>query len=105
MPPSGPWRVLSADMEWALEDLPGVHDILEYECRLNYVLPKYDDIVVCAYDLRKFSAAVLRDIARVHPTVIVNGVLQSNPPLPASRRVPAGIAGQERPEFVNLFVV
>ena len=33
------------NMEWALEDLPGVHDLLEYETRLNYVLPKYDDAV------------------------------------------------------------
>jgi hypothetical protein len=29
---------LWANMEWALEDFPGVHDILEYEARVNYVL-------------------------------------------------------------------
>jgi hypothetical protein len=34
-----------ANMEWALEDLPGVHDIVEYEARLNYILPRYDDPV------------------------------------------------------------
>jgi len=28
-----------------------VHDILEYETRLNYILPKHDDVVVCTYDL------------------------------------------------------
>jgi hypothetical protein len=31
--------------EWALEDSPGVDDIVEYETRLNYVLPRYDDAV------------------------------------------------------------
>jgi hypothetical protein len=36
---------LIAEMEWALEDLPGVGDLLEYETRLNYILPKYDDAV------------------------------------------------------------
>src|SRR5919199_5387867 len=36
---------LVANMEWALEDRPGVQDIVEYETRLNYVLPKYDDAV------------------------------------------------------------
>jgi hypothetical protein len=36
---------LIAEMEWALEDLPGVGDLLEYETRLNYVLPLYDDAV------------------------------------------------------------
>lgn len=37
---------LVADMEWALQDRPGVEDLVEYETRLNYVLPKYDDAVV-----------------------------------------------------------
>ena len=36
---------LVANMEWALEDRPGVEDVVEYETRLNYVLPKYDDAV------------------------------------------------------------
>ena len=47
---------LWANMEWALNDLPGVHDIVEYETRLNKFLPNYDDVVVCTYDLNKFSA-------------------------------------------------
>jgi hypothetical protein len=29
----------------ALAVRPGVEDIVEYETRLNYVLPKYDDAV------------------------------------------------------------
>ncbi|MEA2552690.1 MAG: hypothetical protein QOJ65_866 [Fimbriimonadaceae bacterium] len=36
---------LVANMEWALEDRPGVSDVVEYETRLNYLLPKYDDAV------------------------------------------------------------
>ena len=40
-----PLTRLVANMEWALEDLPGVHDIVEYETRLNYILPRYDDPV------------------------------------------------------------
>jgi hypothetical protein len=41
-----PLTRLVANMEWALEDRPGVDDVVEYETRLNYVLPKYDDAVV-----------------------------------------------------------
>ena len=66
-------------MEWALLDKPGVGDLLEYETRLNYVIPKYDDIVICAYDLSKFGASVLMDVLRTHPVVIVGGLLQENP--------------------------
>jgi hypothetical protein len=70
---------LWANMEWALEDRPGVDDIVEYEARLNYILPKYDDAVVCTYDLAKFSAVVVMDILRTHPMVIIGGILQENP--------------------------
>jgi len=41
-----PLTRLVAHMEWALEDRPGVDDLLEYETRLNYVLPRYKDPVV-----------------------------------------------------------
>src|ERR1700676_2664576 len=37
-----PLTRLVANMEWALEERPGVEDLVEYEARLNYVLPKYD---------------------------------------------------------------
>jgi hypothetical protein len=74
-----PMTRLWANMEWALNDLPGVHDIVEYETRLNHFLPNYNDVVVCTYDLSKFSAPVVMDIMRTHPQVIVGGVLQENP--------------------------
>ena len=70
---------LMAHMEWSLLDKPGVDDLLEYETRFNYVFPKYDQPVVCTYDLRKFSASVAMDIMRTHPAVIMGGVLQENP--------------------------
>lgn len=74
-----PLTRLVANMEWALEDRPGVDDIVEYESRLNYVLPQYDDVVVCTYDLAKFDATVVMDILRTHPMVIIGGILQENP--------------------------
>jgi MEDS: MEthanogen/methylotroph, DcmR Sensory domain len=70
---------LLAHMEWALLDKPGVEDLVEYETRLNYVLPKYEDPVVCSYDLSRFGARVVVDIIRTHPVVIIGGVLQENP--------------------------
>ena len=74
-----PLTRLLAHMEWALFDKPGVGDLLEYETRLNYVIPKYDDIVICAYDLSKFGASLVMDVLRTHPVVIVGGILQENP--------------------------
>ena len=74
-----PLTRLVANMEWALEDKAGVEDIVEYESRLNYVLPKYDDPVICTYDLSRFNAGIAMDILRTHPLVILGGVLQENP--------------------------
>ena len=37
---------LVAHMDWALEDRPGVDDLVEYETRLNYILPRYRDPVI-----------------------------------------------------------
>jgi MEDS: MEthanogen/methylotroph, DcmR Sensory domain len=66
-------------MEWALLDLPGVDDMIEYEARVNYVIPKYEDTVICTYDLTKFGASVVMDALRTHPVVIIGGLVQENP--------------------------
>jgi hypothetical protein len=66
-------------MEWALQDLSGVEDLIEYEARVNYLIPRYDHAVICTYDLRRFAASVVMDALRTHPAVIIGGLLQENP--------------------------
>jgi hypothetical protein len=68
-----------AQMEWALVDLPGVENLIEFETKVNHVVPKYDDTVICAYDLAKFGADVVMAALRTHPVVIIGGLLQENP--------------------------
>jgi hypothetical protein len=70
---------LLAHMEWSLLDTPGVENLLEYETRLNYLIPKYKDPVVCTYDLSKFGASVVMDALRTHPVALIGGMLQENP--------------------------
>jgi hypothetical protein len=70
---------LMGNMEWALETLPGVTDLVEYEAKLNYLLPEFEDPVVCVYDLNRHSAGVVMDVMRTHPMVLIGGVLQENP--------------------------
>jgi hypothetical protein len=74
-----PLTRLVAHMEWSREDAPGVEDIIEYESRLNFVLPNYDDPVICTYDLARFGASTVIDILRTHPSVLIGGILQDNP--------------------------
>jgi hypothetical protein len=74
-----PLTRLVAHMEWALEDRQGVDDLVKYETRLNQVLPKYRDPVICTYDLAKFNGSIVMDIMRTHPAVIVGGFCLENP--------------------------
>src|SRR6202140_4996010 len=66
-------------VEPSLVDKAGEDQWLEYETRVNYTVSKYNDPVICTYDLTNFSASLVMDMLRVHPVVIVGGVLQENP--------------------------
>jgi hypothetical protein len=68
-----------ADMEWVLNDPGALDRLLEYECRANLALPKAGDIVLCAYELDKFGAAIVIDALRTHPIVLIGGIVQRNP--------------------------
>jgi len=74
-----PLTRLVGNMEWALEDKPGVSDMVEFESRVNNTLDKYDDAICCTYDVSRFSASVIMDALRVHPAVIIGGIYQENP--------------------------
>src|SRR3989440_7045473 len=84
-----------AQMEWALVDLPGTDDLIEFETRVNYVVPKYDDPVICAYDLSKFGASTVMYALRTHPVVIIGGVVQGNAVYGDSRQALRQPPGQQ----------
>jgi hypothetical protein len=71
------WANMVWGLEWGLLDFPSTHDILEYQSRLNDVLPSYNMATVCT--LTKFSTALVMDVLRTHPQAIVGGILQEIP--------------------------
>lgn len=68
-----------ANMGWALTDVPGVTDLVEYCTRLNYITPKHDATILCTYDYAKFEVSAIIDVLRTHPAAIIGGILQENP--------------------------
>ena len=66
------------EMDWALSGLPGTEELLEYESRVNDVIAKYNDPLVCVYDVNKFSGRVVTDILSIHPKVILGGRIYEN---------------------------
>jgi len=67
-------------MEWALEERPGVDELLIYETGLNSIPQVYKkNPLICVYDLAKFGGDIVVDVMRTHPMVIIGGILQENP--------------------------
>jgi hypothetical protein len=70
---------LIAHAEHMIREAYDADAFIEYESRLNYILPRYPDPVVCTYDLNRVGAGVVMDVLRTHPMVIIGGLLQENP--------------------------
>lgn len=73
-----PLTRMIAHAETAVDDWKSGNECVEYEMRLNDVLPNYDDPVICTYDVNLLTAPLAVDILRTHPMVIVGGVLIEN---------------------------
>lgn len=67
------------EMDWALTGLPGTEELIEYESRVNHIIPRFNDPLVCVYDVNKFSGRVVTDILSTHPKVILGGRIYDNP--------------------------
>ena len=78
--------------EWGLPDPDGV--LIEYEARMNEVLPAYDDPVICAYDRRRVTAGTMMDLFRAHPTAVIDGAVVDNPCYLPSARFVARLRGR-----------
>jgi MEDS: MEthanogen/methylotroph, DcmR Sensory domain len=70
---------LWADMQWAAEETWDVRELLEYEVKLNKILPDHNMATVCSYDVTRFRSSVVMDILRTHSLVLVGGALRQNP--------------------------
>ena len=70
---------VTGEMTWALNEVPGSEDLMEYESKVNEVLKKYPVTAVCQYDANKFDGATILECLKVHPYMIVHGQIIQNP--------------------------
>ncbi len=66
-------------MNWAFQNQIREGALMVYEARLNTILTRYDDPIICAYDLSLSNGVVVLDVMRTHPAALIGGVLQQNP--------------------------
>jgi len=70
---------VSGEMSWAVRGIPGSERLMEYEALVSDVLATHAVTAVCQYDANRFSGAVLLDVLKVHPMMIVHGQIVRNP--------------------------
>jgi hypothetical protein len=74
-----PFARVVGEMTWALSNLPGVDELVSYEAKLNRLLPRFPQVVLCLYELDRFDGEVLVDVLKTHPKVLLGGMLLDNP--------------------------
>lgn len=69
---------VTGEMSWALRGLSGSERLIEYEAKLNELLPGSACIELCQYDRRRFDPAILLDVLRTHPIAVVGVKIYDN---------------------------
>ena len=67
------------EMTEKIQHLPGGGRILEYEAKVSLLLREHPVTTVCQYDARLFEGAMIMDILKVHPYMVVRGSVVHNP--------------------------
>jgi hypothetical protein len=67
------------EMTWALRGAPGVEELMDFEARLNRYMPRHPQVMLCLYELGRFGSETVVDVLKVHPKVLLGGLLIDNP--------------------------
>jgi len=67
------------DMEWALQEVDGVEELMTYEAHVNQLASQHDCTLLCAYDINLFSGRVIADVLATHSHVLLGGRIHENP--------------------------
>jgi hypothetical protein len=69
----------SGVMDWSARGAPGTEQLMDYESRVNVLVPLYDCTLLCVYDLAKISGEMMMDILTTHPYVVHRRRIIQNP--------------------------
>jgi hypothetical protein len=66
-------------MDWMYREAPGTERAMEYEARMNFLVPTFDCTFMCVYELPKLRGEMVVDIMATHPYVVLRGRIRQNP--------------------------
>jgi hypothetical protein len=79
-PADGYTRVRTCgEMSWALRDMPGTDELMQYESRVNQLTRQHDCTLMCTYDVNRFSGRAIMDVLATHPQVLLGDHIYENP--------------------------
>jgi len=67
------------EMSWALRDMPGTDELMQYESRVNQLTQEHDCTLMCTYDVNRFSGRAIMDVLATHPMVLLGDRVYENP--------------------------
>jgi len=67
------------EMATEIQHVCGGNRLLEYESKISILLRDHPVTAVCQYDARSFDGAMIMDVLKVHPLMIVRGSVIHNP--------------------------
>lgn len=62
-----------------VQHVPGGERLLEYESRVSILLRDHPITSICQYNANLFDGATIMEVLKVHPKMIINGMVISNP--------------------------
>ncbi|WP_222918083.1 MEDS domain-containing protein [Natrinema sp. SYSU A 869] len=69
---------ITGEMTWVFGDDPPLEELIEYESKLNRVLPDANGIALCQYNRERFPAEIIRDVIKTHPHLIYDNTVCQN---------------------------
>jgi MEDS: MEthanogen/methylotroph, DcmR Sensory domain len=59
--------------------VPDTRELLRLESEMRHFLPLYPQMMLCLYDLERFGAELVSSVIKLHPKVLVSGMVVENP--------------------------
>lgn len=69
---------VTGEATWALGADVDVRDLIQYEAKINNVIPHMPVVAACLYNARRFGKPVIRSIIHTHPIVIYGNMVARN---------------------------
>jgi len=68
----------TGEMSWALNGSAGSEMLIEYEAKLNELIPENQCLALCQYDKRRFSPELLQGVLYTHPLIALGTNIVNN---------------------------